>query len=148
MPEHRHGGVLGFDFGLKRIGVAVGDLEIGLAHPLETIYGEVNTLRFKRIAELIEQWQPVLAVVGIPSHDDERPHVLAVDCQRFARRLQGRFGLSVVGMDERYSSTAASQTLHENGVRGVKQKVMIDQVAAQHILQQYFNESECARAIA
>ncbi len=148
MPELANGSVLGFDFGLKRIGVAVGDLEIGLAHPLETIHGEGNAERFTRIAELIAQWHPVLAVVGIPGHDDGREHVLAADCQRFARRLHGRFGMRVLGMDERYSSTAASQSLNENGVRGRRQKLMLDQVAAQHILQQYFDESECAHAIA
>ncbi len=140
--------MLGFDFGLKRIGVAVGDMEIGLAHPLETIHSETNALRFVRIAELIAEWHPVLAVVGVPAHDDGREHELAPTCVRFARRLKGRFGVPVVGVDERYSSAVASMSLNENGVRGRKQKPMLDQMAAQHILQMYFDELDCAHELA
>ncbi|MDA8225543.1 MAG: Holliday junction resolvase RuvX [Betaproteobacteria bacterium] len=144
MPELQHGSVLGFDFGMKRIGIAVGDIEIGLAHPLETIHSEVNAVRFARIAELLQQWKPVLAVIGLPSHDDGRAHELAPACLRFGRRVRERFGLRTVWMDERYSSHAASASLNEGGVRGRRQKVMLDQVAAQHILQHYFDEPECA----
>ena len=146
-PDIKTGTVLGFDFGLKRIGVAVGSHELGLAHPLETIASELNAVRFARIGELIAEWQPVLAVVGMPQHDDASPHAFAPTCLRFAHRLQGRFGLSVVWMDERYSSATASMALNESGVFGRKQKSMLDQVAAQQILQHYFDESECAHEI-
>ena len=137
------GSVLGFDFGLKRIGVAVGTLELKLAHPLETIAIETTDARFARIGKLIEEWQPVLAVVGIPHHDDGA-HEFAPACMRFAQRLKGRFGLNVALVDESYSSAAASSTLNESGIRGRQQKPMLDQVAAQHILQHYFDESDHA----
>lgn len=141
------GSVLGFDFGLKRLGVAMGTLDLGLAHPLETINSEINTIRFARIAELISAWQPVMLIVGMPQHNDGEPHPFAPTCLRFANRLHGRFGLPVLWVDERYSSVAASSSLNEQGVRGRKQKIMLDQVAAQHILQQYFDESESAHEL-
>lgn len=137
------GSVLGFDFGLKRIGVAVGTLELKLAHPLETITIETTDARFARIGKLIEEWQPALAVVGIP-HRDDGAHEFAPTCLRFAHRLKGRFGLNVALVDESYSSAAASSTLNESGIRGRQQKPMLDQVAAQHILQHYFDEPDHA----
>lgn len=137
------GSVLGFDFGLKRIGVAVGTLELKLAHPLETIAIETTDARFARIGKLIEEWQPALAVVGIP-HRDDGAHEFAPTCLRFAQRLKGRFGLNVALVDESYSSAAASSTLNESGIRGRQQKSMLDQVAAQHILQHYFDEPDHA----
>jgi conserved hypothetical protein TIGR00250 len=151
MPDtlkRRSGTVLGFDFGLKRVGVAVGTLELALAHPLETINSEVNAVRFARIATLIGEWNPALLVVGMPQHDDGTPHEFAPTCLRFANRLKGRFGLPVVWVDERYSSAAASMALSGSGVHGRKQKAMLDQVAAQQILQQYFDESESAHELA
>jgi putative holliday junction resolvase len=144
----RSGSVLGFDFGLKRLGIAVGTLDLGLAHPLETIASEINAIRFERIAALIGEWQPVLLVVGMPHHDDGTPHEFAPTCLRFAHRLKGRFGLPVAWVDERYSSASAGMALNQSGIRGRKQKPMLDQVAAQQILQQYFDESESAHELA
>jgi len=109
------GSVLGFDFGLKRIGVAVGTLELKLAHPLETIAIETTDARFARIGKLIEEWQPALAVVGIPHHGDDSAHEFAPTCLRFAQRLKGRFGLNVALVDESYSSAAAK--LHTERIR-------------------------------
>ncbi len=141
------GTVLGFDYGLKRIGVAVGDLMLNLAHPLETIASDVVAIRFARIGELVAEWKPVLAVVGMPAHDDGREHAFAGSCLRFGRRLHGRFGLSVLWVDERYSSTAASMALHEAGVRGRQQKSSLDQMAAQQILQLYLDDRNCGHDI-
>ncbi|MEO6146783.1 MAG: Holliday junction resolvase RuvX [Sulfuriferula sp.] len=138
------GSVLGFDFGLKRIGVAVGTLELKLAHPLETIAIETTDARFARIGKLIDEWQPALAVVGIPHRNDNGAHEFAPTCMRFAQRLKGRFGLSVALIDESYSSAAASSALSESGIHGRQQKPMLDQVAAQHILQHYFDEPDHA----
>ncbi len=131
--------VLAFDFGEKRIGVAVGDLEIGIAHPLETIAEEGNEARFETIARLVAEWKPTQLVVGLPSHMDGTEHELSRLSRRFARRLEGRFNLPAVLVDERLSSDEASLSLNEAGIRGKGQKVMIDQVAAQHILQSHFD---------
>lgn len=135
----RQGTVLAFDFGEKRIGIATGEHMLGIAHPLTTINSESNEDRFNIIAELISQWHPVMLVVGLPLSLDGEEHELTRLCKKFARRLDGRFGLPVVLVDERLSSVEASQTLKQLGIAGRKQKPMLDQVAAQHILQSYFD---------
>ncbi len=149
MPElvsPRSSAVLGFDFGLKRIGVAVGDVTIGVAHPLETISGESNEHRFGVIAVLIAEWQPGALVVGLPLHLDGTEHEMTLRCRRFSRQLEGRFGLPVVLVDERLTSEAASQDLREMGIGGRRQKAMLDQVAAQLILQTYLDGKKHATA--
>ncbi len=133
------GSVLGFDFGEKRIGVALGEHLLGIAHPLTTIATEINDERFRQIGALINEWKPVTLVVGLPLSLDGEEHQLTLLCKKFSRRLEGRFNLPVVMIDERLTSAAASQTLNELGIGGRKQKPMIDQVAAQHILQSYFD---------
>lgn len=133
------GAVLAFDFGEKRIGVAVGDWEMAIAHPLQTIDEEGNDARFNIIAELISEWHPVQLVVGLPAHMDGTEHEISRLCRRFARRLQGRFELPTVLVDERLSSDHASLSLNEIGIRGRDQKALLDQVAAQHILQSHFD---------
>ena len=134
------GTVLGFDFGKKRIGVAIGEIGIGLAHPLDTVASDKTEQRFKMITKLIETWQPVLLVVGLPKHSDGSEHELTHLSQRFARRLAGRFKINVVLIDERYTSLMASEMLREIGIKGKKQKPILDQVAAQQILQLFFDE--------
>ncbi len=132
--------LLGFDFGTKRIGVAVGNSISCTARPLTTLHGENNGQRFTAIADLIREWEPSALVVGLPCHDDGTPHELTRLCRRFAQRLKGRFNLPTLLVDERYTSTAASSQLAEMGIRGIKQKPLLDQVAAQQILQAYFDE--------
>lgn len=133
------GTILAFDFGEKRIGVAVGNTLVGIAHPLQTISSEANDARFAAIAALIAEWQPVQLVVGLPTYLDGGEHALTLLCRKFARRLEGRFRLPVALVDERLSSAEASQSLKEAGIRGRQQKAMLDQVAAQTILQQFLN---------
>jgi len=98
-----NGTVLAFDFGTRRIGVAVGTIAAATARPLCVIpAGAAQT--WARIATLIAQWQPKLLVVGIPRHPDGTAHEMTGRCERFARQLQGRFGCEVARVDERYSS--------------------------------------------
>jgi len=78
-------------------------------------------------------------VVGLPLSLDGTEHAVTQLCKKFARRLNGRFNLPVMLIDERYSSVEASQRLNEAGIRGRAQKEMLDQVAAQTILQSYFD---------
>ena len=134
------GTVLAFDFGEKRIGVAVGDTVMGLAHPLTTIASEKNDQRFSQISVLIENWAPAFLVVGLPSHVDGSEHELTRLSQRFARRLAGRFNIKVLLVDERYTSRTAGAALRQAGVSGRRQKQFLDQIAAQHILQSFFDE--------
>lgn len=133
------GTVLAFDFGERRIGIAVGEHLIGTANPLMTIDNESNDLRFQIIANLVKEWQPKLLVLGLPLSADGTEHEISQLCKKFARRLNGRFNLPVMLIDERYSSIEASRLLNENGIKGRAQKAMLDQVAAQTILQSYFD---------
>lgn len=137
MPK---GTVLAFDYGKKRIGVAVGNNLLGVAQPLMTIDTEVAVQRFEAIAQLINTWQPVLLIVGLPVHSDGTEHEMTLLSQRFARRLAGRFNLKIILKDERYTSEIASSELRQAGIFGKKQKSILDQWAAQQILQSFFDE--------
>lgn len=132
------GTTLAFDFGEARIGVAQGDAEVGMAHPLATVTGSSNEAKFDAIAKLVQEWQPVQLVVGLPAHADGTEHELTRLSRKFGRRLQGRFALPVYWVDERMSSLYAESLLAEAQVFGRKQKAVLDQVAAQAILQGFF----------
>lgn len=133
------GTVLAFDFGERRIGIAVGEHLINSANPLTTIDSESNEVRFATIMQLVNEWRPKLLVVGLPLSLDGSETEVTQLCKKFARRLNGRFNLPVIMIDERYSSTEASQLLNESGIKGRAQKAMLDQVAAQTILRSYFD---------
>jgi putative Holliday junction resolvase len=122
--------ILGFDFGLKRIGVAVGNTILRQAQPLAIISAETNDAKFAAVAELLREWQPSLCVVGLPSHPDGAPHEMTQRCRRFANQLQGRYGVATALVDERYSSAVLTK----------RQGERIDDQAAAIILQQYFDE--------
>lgn len=134
------GTVLAFDFGTQRIGVAIGETAIGVAHPLATIAAKSGRERFEAIGALIEEWRPVLLVVGLPTHADGTAHVMTARALRFARRLEGRFGLPVTCCDERFTTYDAELALRGAGVRGRAAKTVRDQVAAQLILQSYLDQ--------
>ncbi len=143
MPEAlvaASGTVLAFDFGIRRIGVAVGESALGLAHPLSEISGEETEPRFAAIAKIIEEWQPQHLVVGLPLTADGAEHDLTRRAQRFARQLEGRFGLPVSLVDERYTSVEAESGLRDTGARKALREKRIDAAAAQLILQQFFHD--------
>jgi putative Holliday junction resolvase len=122
--------ILGFDFGLKRIGVAVGNTLIRQAQPLTIISEPTNDGKFAAIASLLEQWRPARCIVGLPLHPDGAEHEMTLRCRRFANQLHGRFGISAELVDERYSSSVIASG---HGRR-------IDDQAAAIILQQYFDQ--------
>lgn len=128
------GSVLAFDFGEKRVGVAVADISTGIAHPLQVIDAEDNKSRFATIEALIAEWQPVQLIVGEPRHADGGTHEIARLARRFAQRLEGRFGLPVALVDETLSSHAAHTQLRQQGVRGQALQAAIDSAAAAEIL--------------
>lgn len=134
------GTLLAFDFGTQRIGVAVGNTFAASSQPLTTISEEKNDIRFATIAALVKEWQPCALLVGLPSNDDGTPHQLTALCRRFANRLHGRFNLPTILVDERYTSLIASSQMNKEGIRGREQKSLIDQYAAQQILQAYHDE--------
>ena len=134
------GSVLAFDFGEARIGVAVGDLALRIPHAVGVIPSAPRTERYRSVRVLVDEWRPVLLAVGLPSREDGFPHPLASLCQRFARSLEGRFGLPVVLVDESFSSCAASDALSEAGIHGRAQKSRLDAAAAAQILARLFAE--------
>ena len=139
-PLPGSGTILAFDFGEKRVGVAVGEIQLATAHPLTTITAEQTRMRFDAIAKLIDEWQPRLLVVGLPVHMDDTEHLLTARARRFARQLEGRYNLPVFLVDERLSTGEAASLLHAAGVNTRRQRPVRDQVAAQTILQAYFDQ--------
>lgn len=99
---------LGFDYGMRRIGVAVGQTVTRTASPLATLPARDGQPDWTAVRRLIDTWQPDVLVVGLPTTADGSPHALAAPITRFARRLAGRFGLAVEFVDERLSSHAAA----------------------------------------
>ena len=130
---------MAFDFGTRRIGVAVGDTGPAIAHPLTTIDTPSADTRFAAIAALVDEWHPALLVVGLPVHMDGNEHEMTERARRFARRLEGRFRLPVEMVDERLSTRDATSLLHAAGVDSRRQKSVRDQVAAQTILQSWLD---------
>lgn len=120
---------LAFDFGTRRVGVAVGNTVSRLAQPLPSIAVQGDA-RFAAIGRLIAEWRPDRLVVGVPFHPDGAPHENTLRARRFARQLHGRYGLPVDEVDERYTTTEALSL----GARDA------DAGAACLILEQYFRE--------
>ncbi|MEJ2508927.1 MAG: Holliday junction resolvase RuvX [Gammaproteobacteria bacterium] len=144
-PSHSTGGtrtLLGFDFGTKRIGVAVGQELTGTANALTTLQAHDGRPDWNALAGLIEQWQPDALVVGLPLNMDGTEHEVTVAARRFGERLRGRYNLPVFYCDERLSSIAAEQTLAGSTLsrRKRQRREMVDQVAAQIILQAWLEQ--------
>lgn len=140
MPDGRsHGTVLAFDFGARRIGVAVGEMMLGQARPLTTISAPANDARFAAIGKLIAEWQPARLVVGLPLAADGDDQEMSARCRRFARQLEGRYRLPVSLVDERLSSVDADARLAGRGLDWRARKAAVDAEAAALILQDYFD---------
>ena len=119
--------ILSFDFGEKRIGVAVGNTITKTAEALKIIQEKNQDEKFKAIERLIQEWQPQLLVVGLPTHPDGAEHEVTQKAKRFGNQLHGRFQKEVVWVDERYTSVSV--------------KDGNDALAAQLILQQYLDQA-------
>jgi putative Holliday junction resolvase len=133
------GVVLAFDFGTRRIGVAVGEMMLGSARPLTTIAAEANAARFQAIAALINEWRPARLVVGLPLALDGSEHEMTARCRRFARQLEARYRLPVELVDERLTSVDAEAQLKQRGLDWRARKAGVDAEAAAGILQDYLD---------
>jgi len=131
------GTVLAFDFGTRRIGVAVGETSLRVAHPLTTLANR-GSQHFDAIADLIAEWRPALLLVGLPTHADGTPHVMTARSRRFASELRRRFALPVVFGDERFTTREAAS--RSRGASARARKHMRDSLAAQVLLQAYLDE--------
>lgn len=121
--------IFAFDFGVKRIGVAMGNTMIRQAQPVKVISAIDNATRFADIQALLDEWKPARLVVGLPMHPDGAEHEMTARARKFANQLNGRFNLPVELVGERYSSAVIS----------AKRGEVIDDRAAAIILQQYFD---------
>ena len=129
--------ILGIDLGRARIGVAVSD-ELGmLAHPVETIVANANAER--RIVELVREKNAERVIVGLPRHMNGSVGTGATEALAFAKKLQALLPCEVITWDERLTTTAANRALRESGRKTRNSRGVIDQVAAQIILQSYLD---------
>jgi putative holliday junction resolvase len=141
-----HATVMGFDFGERRIGVATGNVSLGHAQPLTTIHAQTNLERLTAVAALVAEWQPQQFVVGQPKHADGATHEIAHLAKKFGNRLEDKFRIAVVYVDETLSSAEAASTLAKRGVTGIAQKDRLDAMAAAVILQSWFNQMRAPHA--
>ena len=133
------GTVLAFDYGLRRIGVAIGNTLTGTATALPALAAREGVPDWERIRRLIAEWQPELLLVGLPLNMDDSPSEMSERAARFARRLHGRFGLRCELMDERLSTFEARDRL---GTRAPRAAPALDSVAACVILETWFAERD------
>ena len=133
---------LGFDFGYKRIGVAVGQRLTSTATPLPTLQANEGIPRWELIATLIKEWRPDALIVGYPTKADGGNLYVTKPAKRFAKALETQFKLPVFLVDERLSTVEArAQLFAEGGYRKLK-KAEIDSMAACVILEQWLQQAE------
>ncbi len=125
--------LLCFDFGTKRIGVAVGQTITQTATPLQTVKNKNNHPDWNNIEQLIDEWQPDALVVGLPLNMMDEVQEMTIASEKFMRQLHGRFHLPVYSIDERLSSFEAAQRTGKT--------TDLDPVAAQAILETWFAEN-------
>jgi len=136
----RAGTFLGFDYGRRFIGIAVGGTASRRAEALTTALVRNGEPDWAAIGRLVEQWQPQAFVVGLPLNMDDSESDMTREAKRFGNRLRGRYNLPVHWVDERLTSVAAHEALAEAGVPGRRRKAQLDRLAAQTILQAFLDE--------
>ena len=136
---------LGFDFGLSRIGVAVGQELTGTAQALKTLTCIQQKPDWIAIEKLLQEWKPDALVIGVPYHLDGKAQDMTDAAKKFGRQLHGRFQLPVYEMDERLSSREAENEISRQRAAGLRKKSRkgdIDKMAAQIILQSWLQQQE------
>lgn len=129
---------VGFDFGKKFIGVAVGQEITGSATPLGSVKANDGIPHWDNLEKYIKEWQPDAIVVGLPLNMDGSEQQLTLDAKKFGKRLQGRFGIEVLFQDERLTTAdAKAQLFSRGGYRNLK-KDNIDAESAKLIIESYF----------
>lgn len=131
---------LGFDYGGKFIGVAVGSTASGLAQPAATVRVSANkTPDWDQISRLVREWRPDAFVVGLPLNMDGSEQTMTHAARAFGDRLRERYNLPVHMVDERLTTRAAKDVLYAAGIAGTRHKEHLDKVAAQTILQSFLD---------
>jgi putative holliday junction resolvase len=138
------GAFLGFDYGERYIGVAVGSRQSGSAQPLATLQRRGQEPDWDGISRLVAEWRPQALVVGLPLNMDGTPNPMTRAARRFGNRLKDRYNLPVHMVDERLTTRAAVDSLIEAGVPVRRHRRKVDQLAAQTILQSFLNDDSGA----
>ena len=138
--SHTNGNILAFDFGEKKIGVAIGNTVTKTAHPLKTIRKIKKLERNEIIDRLLEEWQPSILVVGLPLNEDGSNSRLTGLAKKFAEKIQNRSKVQTIMVDERFTSLEAKLLVRDFTNNINKGSQLIDQVAAQIILESYFEK--------
>lgn len=133
--------VLGFDFGTRSIGVAVGQSLTGSASLLSSLKARDGIPDWDQLATLLQDWQPAQLVVGLPLNMDGTEQPLTQRARKFANRLHGRYGLPVVLQDERLTTVEARTELFGNGGYRALKKDSIDSLSACLIVEDYFRQN-------
>lgn len=134
--------LLGFDYGTRRIGVALGQTLTNSARPLLTLESNNNKPDWDGITKIISDWQPQIVIVGLPLHMDGTEQEMTQKARRFGNQLKGRYNLSVEFADERLTSDEAEHLIQQNTKHSTKKdKKQIDAVAAQLILQSWMSQT-------
>ncbi len=132
--------LLAFDFGLARIGVAVGQSVTATANPLECLQAKDGIPDWQKVAKLIKEWQPDLLIIGEPLNMDNTTQDITLRARKFANRLHGRFGLPFEMVDERLSSVDARDEIFQQGGYKKLKNTKIDSVAAALILESWYSQ--------
>ena len=140
--NRRHQTILALDFGLRQIGVAVGNSATGTTQPLPLLKAREGAPQWPQVQALIDEWRPDLLVVGDPLNMDGSDSDMSQRARKFARRLHGRTGLPVALADERLTSFEAKQAARQRGHRGDYRAAPVDSFAAELILQHWLSENE------
>ena len=130
--------VLGFDYGTKSIGIAIGQSLTGSANPLQSIKAIDGIPKWEEIGLLIEEWRPDLVVVGLPLNMDGTEQEITQRAKKFANRINGRFGVKVTTQDERLTTADAKARLFEMGGYKALTKGQVDAMSAVLIIESYF----------
>lgn len=130
---------LALDYGKRKIGIAVGQSETATAQGIATVQVGATGPDWRHLAELIEIWQPQRLIVGLPLHMDASESTMAAAARRFGKELEQRFRRPVIYVDERLTTESADRLLVESGVRRSRRADNRDRIAAQLILQSYFD---------
>jgi putative Holliday junction resolvase len=135
------GNILSFDFGEKRIGVAIGNSITKSSHPLETINTPKNTERYKLIELLLKTWEPIKLVIGYPLNDDGTLSKMSLLAKKFGIKLTNKYNIPITMIDERFTSSEADLELKKFEKNFKKRKIVVDQVAAMIILDSFFQNN-------
>ncbi len=133
--------IIAFDFGLKNLGVAVGQTITASASELPPLKARDGIPNWEQLGKLLDDWKPDLVVIGNPINLDDTASELSVRAKKFGNRINGRFAVAVALVDERYSSKEAKSQARDHGHKGDYGNNPIDSIAARIILETWLNEN-------